>query len=185
MAKEIKGARFLLSKMLETLGLDQNDQTFRAVMSSNVKQDVMGFQNLTKKLLFAVEKGMIKKIKPPAIRSMKKPEQGDDVKQVKTKSTVEVVERASSLCDATKKTMDADITTAVSSARLPRIEEFVEMPPEVNPRKTGAMINRYCVEQRKTLKPAFLHHVHGIQRKKRWSLNRGAPRQAFATRRNC
>lgn len=181
MAKEMKGARFLLSKMVETLGLDHKDQALGAVMSSNVREDLMCFQNLTKKLLYAVETGMIQKVKPSSFEGMKKPEQEDGLKPMDTTG----VEQASISSDATREATDTDFTISVSRARLPRIEEFVEVPPEVRPRKIRRMINRYNTEQRNTLKSAVLQHVACIQRKKRYSLNRGAPRQAFTARRKC
>jgi len=185
MAKEIKGARFLLSQMFETLCLDHNDQAFGVVMRSNVREDLMCFQNLTKKLLYAVENGMIQKVKPYAIESMKKPEQEDGVMPMDTTFTLGGVEQVSVSSDAIREATDLDVAISVMRGRLPRIEEFVEVPPEVRPRKTRRITNRYHIDHGKTLKPAVLHHVHGIPRKKRWSLNRGAPRQAYTARRNC
>jgi len=182
MAKEIKGARFLLSKMFETLSLDHNDQAFRGVMSSNVREDLTCFQNLTKKLLYAVENGMIQKVEPPAIESMKKPEHEDGVKPMDTTSNLEGVEQVSVSSDATTEATDVDVTISVLRGRLPRIEELVEVPPEMRPGKTRCMPHRYRIDQRNT---AVLHHIHGISRKKRWNLNRGAPRQAYTARRNC
>jgi len=185
MAKEIKGANFLLSEMFETLGLDHNERASGVVMSSNVREDLMCFQNLTKELLYAVESGMIRKVQPSALESMKKPEQEDGIKPMDTTSTLEGVEQVSVSSNAIREAADLDVTISLMRGRLPRIEEFVEVPPEVRPRKTRRITNRYHIDHGKTLKPAVLHHVHGIPRKKRWSLNRGAPRQAYTARRNC
>jgi len=183
MAHEIKGARFMLSTMFETLGLDRKD-VIKSAMSSNVREDVMCFQNLTKKLLHAVENGMIQKVEPSLMGNIKKQEQGDVAKPMKT-FTLGDVEQASISSEAKREAVDTDVTISVLGARLPRIEAFGEVQPEVRPRKTRRMVKRYYAEQRNTLKPAGLHHVHGITRKKRWNLNRGAPRQAFTAGRNC
>jgi len=185
MAKEMKGARFLLSKMVEILGLDHKDQALRKVMSSNVREDLMCFQNLTKKLLHAVETGMIQKVKPSSFGGMKKPEHEYGFKPMDTTCTRVGVEQASTSSDVTREATDTDFMISVSRARLPRIEEFVEVPPEVRPRKIRRMINRYYADRRNTLKPAVLQHVPCVQRKKRYGLNRGAPRQAFSARRKC
>lgn len=196
MAREIKGARFLLSKMLETLGLDHDDPAFDMVMSSNVREDLLCFQTLTKKLLHAVESGVVQKVAAPT--STKKPEHGDvsmpvdDAKPtrptpgrdeqipISSESTREETERA------TRSNGNEQVTITVARvSRLPRIEELVEVPREVSPRKTRRMVMQCSRKKRASLKPACLHHVHGASKKKRWSLNRGAPRQAFTARRKC
>jgi len=185
MAKEIKGANFLLSEMFETLGLDHNERASGVVMSSNVREDLMCFQNLTKKFLYAVENGKIQKVKPSALESVKKPEQEDGVKPMDLTSTLEGVKQVSVSPDAIRDATDSDVTISVMRGRLPHIEEFVEGTPAVRPTKIRRMTNRYHKHRRKTLKPSVLHHIHGTPRKKRWSLNRGAPRQAYTARRNC
>jgi len=189
MAREIKGARFLISKMLETLCLDHDKKEFKVVKNSNVREDLMCFQNLTKKLLHAVESGLVQKVEVNLLKNTEPGGEGaeklDDMKPLSKGE-----EQAAILHFLGKETKDltdkdGNVKIRCPRSRLPRIEELPELQREVRPRKTRRMVVGYNMKQRNAAIPAVLHHVHGISRKKRWSSNCGAPRQAFTTRRNC
>lgn len=185
MASEIKGARVILSKTFESLCLDHNQEK-----SNNVREDLICFQNLTKRLQYAVETGTLQKIKYTAPKSVEKPK--DELRAMpsdKAKVTTRGCERKRTLSMFTREeaslTKEEHFMKTVLKARLPRMEDYVEVHQDVRPRKTRRMVKGYSLKQRNTLIPAVLYHGHGISRKKRWNLNRGAPRQAFTTRRKC
>jgi len=186
MAREIKGARVLMSKMLETLSLDHN-QEFKAVKSSNVREDLMCFRDLTKKLLYAVEGGMVRKVEHTAVKNMMKADHGDGLKLLHNpNSASECGDQKQISVELTRDEANVrDEDGNVKRARLPRIEELIEMQPDVRPRKTRRMVKEYNMKMRNVVKPAVMHHEHGTSRKKRWGQNCGASRQAFTARRNC
>jgi len=180
MAREIKGAGILMSKTVKSLRLDTNEK-FMIEKNSNVREDLLCIQKLTKKLLFAIEKGFVQKIQFAAVKSMEKPNHG----VVDPKPAPGVEKQVTIMSSFTKEADLAKQYGNVRRGRLPRIEEFVEMQEEVRPRKARRLVKECYTKERKFLISAVLHHGHGISRKKRWNLNRGAPRQAFTTRRNC
>jgi len=188
MAREIKGARFLMSKMLETLGLEHDDVAYETVLSSNVWEDLKSFQNLTKKLLCAVTNGVVQKIDSVGI---KKKDQEDGPKPVDIpKPTPRGVEKIPESSETMRE--EASITNRleqvmISVTRLPRIEEreVTEVSHEMPLRIIRQMVKERSRKQRSSWKPGGLHHSPGISKKKRWASNRGAPRQAFTARRKC
>lgn len=182
MAKEIKGARYLLSKMLESLGLEHNKQVFATVMSSSTKEDFSCFQNLTKKLLSAVESGMVQNVKDIWPKNIKKREHRNVPKQMdEPKFNPRCGKQSALMFKSIREEpdlidWDKNAMITVSRAKLPRIEEIVTMQQKVTRRKNFPTIN---------FKSAMLDHAQCISNKKRSSLDCGATRQAFAVRRKC
>jgi len=109
MAREIKGARFLLAKMLETLGVKHENLTFSEIIDSNVREDLVCFQNLTKQLVYAVESGEVQKVKRAASSSRLVPQDGDHPKQTGSSD----IQKQSSLAAITEKTPRSESNVAV------------------------------------------------------------------------
>jgi len=160
MAKEIKGARFLTSKMLEILGLEHEKQSFGIVMSSSAREDFICFQNLTKKLLYAVECGVVQKVKNTASKSMKKPEHRDVLMHMDDTNPIVGCEEQPLLLlksiteEADLIDEDRDTTITVSTAKLPRTDELVKVQQKVTLRKIYP-----C-----NFKPAILPEAQGISK---------------------
>jgi len=186
-AREIKGARFLISKMLQTLCLHHDQQDYRVVKSSSIIEDLTCFGGLLKKLLYAVESGNIRKVERTEVKSMAKEEPDIDLKSLhEANSAPEAAEESQTLFKCTEdQTNLKNAYGKVMRALLPRIEDLIEMQQDVRPRKTRRTNKVIGMKQRNILLPAVMHQRHGISKKKRWCLNRGAPRQAFTARRKC
>merc|ERR1711920_870976 len=84
-----------------------------------------------------------------------------------------------------KKYLSENVKMTAPRSYLPRIEELFEVRKEVRPWKNGRMVMGHNTKLRNIATLGVLHHVRGVSRKKRWGLNRGAPRQAFTARRHC
>jgi len=187
MAREIKGARFLVSKMLETLRLEHDKQEFEVVKNSNVREDMLCFQDLTRVLLHAVEGGLVKKVERTTPKNKTKTEHGeghwhmDNTKLPSRDSKKPLISYQLEI----EKYLSDNAKVSAPRSCLPRIEELFEIRKEVTPWKNGRTVMGYDTKLRNAVTPGVLHHVHGVSRKKRWGLNRGAPRQAFTARRHC
>jgi len=184
-AREVKGARFLISKMLQTLCLHHEKQEYTAVKSSDLRDDLVCFQDLLKKLLYAVETGIVRKIEQTEVKSLAKAEPDNVLKSLNQANSAPEVEEESHTSFTGEETNVKNRDEKVIRTRSSRIQELAEMQQEVRPRKTRRISKVFIMKQRNVLVPAAMHHRHGTSKKKRWCLNRGAPRQAYTARRKC
>jgi len=124
MAREIKGARFLLAKMLETLGVKHENLTFSEVIGSNVREDLVCFQNLTKQLVYAVESGEVQKVNRGASSSRLVPKYEDQPKQI---GRCDIQKQSSSAVNTKKidwSNSNSEVIIRVKGANVPSAEKI-------------------------------------------------------------
>jgi len=129
----------------------------------------------------------VRKVELTEVKSMAKEEPDNDVNSLyEANSAPEAAEESQTLIKCTEEETNLEkVYEKVIRARLPSIEELIQMEQDVRPRKTRRTSKVKSMRQRNTLIPAVMRQRHGISKKKRWCLNRGAPRQAFTARRKC
>jgi len=188
MAREIKGARFLMSKMMESLDLEHDDTAYEVFLGSDVREDLRCFQSLTKKLLCAVANGVVQKVKHSSVLQ---PAQGDGQQSVIVPKPTPGGGEQLPVSDETLREEATSIIgpeeVTTQSTRLPRIleREVIELTHEPSQRITRRMTRERFRKQRPYWKPGGLCHSSGVSRKNKWASNRGAPRQAHTARRKC
>jgi len=185
MAREIKGARFLMSKMLESLDLEHDDAAYEEVLGSDVREDLRCFQSLTKKLLCAVANGVVQKVEPVEYVPQPACDQESVNVPMPTPGGGEQVTVSDVRVEPATIIRPVEITT--QTTRLPRIpeREVSELNHVPSLKVTRRMARERYRKQRPSWKPGGLRHLPGVSRKSRWASNRGAPRQAYAARRKC